>query len=129
MKIMSVDSEVLAKALEDVNAIFDDNIKFKRYDCNLNKRRDGRYTFHVTLTVKDSSGEGSRRSPHSWRKIAAACWHVYGEFFDAIAEHDPDALMVHPNDRHVRKVEDHGWEDRNIGSQFYPAMYSEACEC
>ena len=93
-------------------------------------QRDGRPVVHVRLGVKSSNGPGGRRSREG-RKIAAACWHAYGEFFDALAAADPECeiQVAGLNDRKWLLAEDHGWQDSNIGSMYYPLYHSEACEC
>jgi len=65
----------LDEALNCVNQKFDDNIQFKNFE-QISKKY-----ISFTLTVKNSSAPGSRRA-QSGRKIAAACWHAHGYFFE-----------------------------------------------
>lgn len=67
--------EQLIEALESVNQKFDNNIKFKTL------KQISKKTVSFTLTVNDSKKPGSRIS-RSGRRIAAACWHVHGYFFE-----------------------------------------------
>lgn len=118
MKTNASQSE-LNQALTQVNQLFDDNIKFKRLD-----QQGSRVNF--TLTVEDSRQPGSRRSG-SGRRIAAACWHVHGEFFDLLFAINPNAWISTQG----RKItaESGNWQDWNIGSIMNPLYYSQACEC
>lgn len=114
----------LEDALMEVNKKFDGNIRFKKLD---NTNRGIRFT----LTVNSSKGKGGRLSvPYfdgKQKRVAAACWHVHGEFFDALFEIAPDAVIVAGE----KKITQYGgnWQDILMGSQMNPAYYSELCEC
>lgn len=61
------------------------------------------------------------------RRIASACWHVHGHFFDALYGVNKKAVIV---SRGNKITNDYGnWEDTNIGSQMYPYYFSDACNC
>ncbi len=131
MLIKDVYLTQLYDALRAVNKEFAGNITFKRIDFANGKSRT---RFNVTLTVKDSSGPGARRG-YSGRRVNAACWHVYGTFLDNLPE-DARAYMptvVYENGRRVMKrrfkAPGDEWEDWNIGSEWRPLYYSEACDC
>ncbi len=121
--------EDLQKALEVTNASFSGNIRFK--DISQEGRR-----VRFTLTVVSSKGPGGRlgfpNSDGKQRHIAAACWHVHGTFFDALLDIAPGAVINTAN-AIVFKLPDGqtigNWQDSNIGSQYRPLYYSEACEC
>lgn len=125
MIIANTSKAAIVKALAKVNEEFDGNICFRKFEC-LNNAGD---RFSVRLTVKDSSGPGTKFSPTQTRKdgsprrIAAACWHVHGEFMDAL---NADAVIttlgmkIRPGDR---------WNDWKVGSMFRPARASECCDC
>lgn len=90
MIIRNVDHKDLDSALASVNAVFSDNIVFKRGPDRISST-----SWSLTLTVKDSRGPGGRRSiPRSYnvkpRRIAAACWHVHGLFMDSL----PDRAVI-----------------------------------
>jgi len=106
-------------ALKELNKHFDGNIKFKRLDQSGNRS-------NFTLTVQNSSGPGGRWSAQG-RKIAAACWHVHGHFFDILFIINPDT-WINSVGRKVTK-ESGNWQDWNIGSQMFPFYYSQSCEC
>ena len=112
-------SHELQQALELTNRNFNDNVKFKRIE-----QTGSRVTF--TLTVKSSKDKGGRLS-HTGRRIAAACWHVHGEFFDNLLAIQPEAWIKTGQ----KKIDANGgnWEDWNIGSNYQPMYYSQACEC
>jgi hypothetical protein len=94
------------------------------------KGGDPRVSF--TLTVEDARGEFGRLSAPDWRTgkqrvIKAACWHAHGLVFEGILRRAPGARIVSC----MSSVTSAGgnWEDRNIGSQVAPFLYSKACRC
>ena len=119
MLISKVSQVSLGLAMEAVNRLYNGNIRWKRFD-QLNKAGT---RFRVTLTVNNSHLPGSRRS-HRGRRIAAACWHVHGEFFDAL----PKEAVIRLGREGVHRPGD-PWKDQQVGSMFQPMMFSEACEC
>jgi hypothetical protein len=125
MLVRNVDQGDLDNALASVNEVFSGNVRFRRCDREGNSRGGGS-TYRVTLTVNDSSAPGSRRSVgyNAGRRIAAACWHVYGMYFDSL----PDQAVIVVSGQSPSKPGD-PWVDRNIGSMMYPVRYSEACLC
>jgi hypothetical protein len=129
MRAVNITPTQVQDALAEVNHRYRGNIRFKRepeYQGN---------TTRFTLTVCDSTGPGSRISPHRQtvsgnpRRIHAACWHAHGHFFEALfrlPSIDPKArlwagstLITGP------ELQDGNWQDRDIGT----CMYSEACDC
>lgn len=123
MKLTHGTQEDLIKALEVVNKRYEGNIMFNRLDGNI-----------FTLKVKDSKGPGHRvHYRYSWngyegeRRSRSACWHVHGHFFDALFEINPDAVVWSCGNKIT--AEEGNWIDKNIGSQMFPLMYSESCEC
>ena len=119
MQIRNVTLTQLENALRLTNALFSNNIKFRRCDQKKN-------AFIVTLTVKDSRAPGGRRSLKG-RRIAAACWHVHGAFFDALLEENDEAVIK--TSRLTISAEGGNWQDFDIGSPMFPMYYSEACDC
>ena len=108
---------------------YDGNVVFKRIESQ------GK-GFIFTLKVKDSKGPGARRS-HSGRRMAAACWHVHGRFFEALFRIAPEARVFSSFYKRSNTgkcegwitKENGNWKDGQIGSMFQPMMMSEACEC
>ncbi len=119
MKISHTTKESIQFALDTANKSFDNNLTFRRFDA-ANKAATA---FTVTLTVKSSKAEGARYNPINGHRVSAACWHAHGTFLDAL---NKDAIIrtagkiIHPHDT---------WQDWNIGSQWRPYHYSEACLC
>ena len=112
--------EQLQQALDHVNTLYAGNVVFKDTKQLSPKR------VQFTLTVKASKAPGSRRSPGG-RRISAACWHVHGHFFDSLWSLNPSALILAGTLRMTGKQDN--WQDRNIGSQYRPCYFSEACDC
>ena len=118
----------LQRALEKVNEKYEGNIAFNRLD-----------TRGFTLRVTDSKGPGHRLGfppykgsgmGNDWdkrKRMVSACWHVHGDFFDALFEINYNARITSRG-----KTIDSGqgnWEDFDIGSIMCPYYASEACEC
>ncbi len=124
MLVRNVRHEDITNALNKTNEDFGDNIKFRRFDP-AGRTRQGDNKFTVTLTVVSSFEVGSRRS-NTGRRIASACWHVYGRFMDHLPE-QAEIVSSFPT-RHITKPGD-DWQDWNVGSFFQPLPMSLACEC
>jgi len=122
----------LNQALLTINKEYDNNIKFKRLDNRHTKRQE---SFIFTLTVKNSSKAGARFDHINNRRIAAACWHVHGRFFDILLSIKPDCyIQTSVNGGKLKIYNNNGniinnWQDWNIGSAYYPMNYSQACLC
>lgn len=116
----NVSESDLIKALEVVNKKYNNNVKFNRFDI-ISSNRIG-----FTLKVKDSSGAGAKTG-FSGRKTVAACWHIHGDFFEALFDINIDAVVRTANKVITR--EEGNWQDWNIGSIMEPLYYSEACNC
>ena len=125
MLIRNVSREDLEKAKDAVNAMYDDNIIWNEFRHE-GASRGGGQTYRVTLKVKDSRGPGARLG-FSGRHMINACYHVHGNFFAALLEINPNAVIKASG----LTIDRHGgnWEDKNIGSIVQPMYYSEACEC
>ena len=132
MIIRKIKRNELEKALNKINKKYKNNIIFNRFD-QINDS-----SFKITLKCKDSKKPGHRLGfkNYDWstgeqigkqRHLINACWHVHGDFFDAIFNINKDA-RIRSNNKLIT-INEGNWEDRNIGSQIYPMMYSEACEC
>lgn len=132
MLIKYVSKEDIENALATVNEKYDGNVILNRFD-----RADSRtfQSWNVTLKVASSKGKGARRG-FSGKRMASACWHVYGEFMDAL----PDSAVIvtqgvigyrmgREQIGRVNRSPGDAWEDWNIGSIYSPLYYSEACDC
>ncbi|MGQ9571469.1 MAG: hypothetical protein ACUVUQ_11660 [Thermodesulfovibrionales bacterium] len=120
--ITNATDQELKTALKIVNNAYDGNIQFNRFE-----RHGNRISF--TLKVKDSHKLGTRLGyPNSGKQhLASACWHVHGNFFDALFDINP-AIWVKTRGRRIDK-NGGNWEDWNAGSLLYPIMMSELCLC
>jgi len=133
MKAKNCTMEELQAALDIVNVQYKGNVGWKSLDPQ-------RKQIAFTLKVRDSKGPGHRlgfpQPPRSWKgetnwkpgkRMPFACWHVHGYFFEALFQVNPNAAVL--SGRSWITKDGGNWQDRNIGSQAYPLMFSEACEC
>lgn len=118
-------NDQMTRALAAVNEKYAGNIIFNRYEPR------GRQ-IHFTLRCKSSKGPGHslgfhRTSRGNRRRLTACCWHVHGDFFDALLAINPDAVIYSL----ARKITKDGgnWQDWNAGSMMDPLPASEKCEC
>lgn len=126
MKAKNTTIADLENALQVVNQKYQGNIRFKRLEQN------GRGV-NFTLTVNSSCEPGHRRGFFGFdgkqpKRLAAACWHVHGDFFEALLNIAPDAVVISQGNKIITK-QSGNWQDWNIGSQMHPMYYSEACDC
>ncbi|MHC4121958.1 MAG: hypothetical protein ACYSSI_00160 [Planctomycetota bacterium] len=122
MKAKNTTAPIMYAALKAVNIKYDNNIIFEHINC-LNSAAS-RFSFR--LKVKDSKKAGHRRG-FTGRRLINACWHVHGDFFDALFKLSPDA-EIRSNGFLITK-ESGNWQDINIGSMMQPLYFSEACDC
>lgn len=106
-------------AVEATSRRFDNNIEANRFE------QIGR-NFFVTLKVKNSHGNGARRG-YTGRAMIAACWHVYGIFFDELIKDNPAIVIVAMGKKIGAGYGN--WYDSDVGSIARPRKYSEMCEC
>ena len=117
MIISGVTQGEIYKALDRANQQFNGNLSFNRAPERVGRR------YRCTIRVADSKGPGAKRNPITGRRIASACWHAHGVFFDSL----PSTATVRALDRVIRPGD--LWWDRDEGSMMYPFRASEACEC
>lgn len=125
MLVRNVGLSDLESALAAVNAVFSDNVKFRRCDLEGGSRGGGS-TYRVTLTIHDSSAPGSRKSA-AGQRISAACYHVYGTFMDSL----PDAATITVSNGGGQRTIKPGdsWEDWKISYWNGVKWASELCDC
>lgn len=139
MKFIGVTQTGLVNALGVVNLMYGDNVIFNRCDY-VTTRRDGREEWRVTLRTRSSRGPGHGRSVRlsgfrgeGWggRRLATACWHVHGNFLDALAaiSRDDAEMEINWGERRRCRIADHGWEDHWVGNAYSGQMQSEMCDC
>lgn len=132
MIFKNVSKEDLERALKMVNKKYHQNITFKRGPEPKGKR------WLITLTVnnankKKGTTRGARLGPSglmgygSIHHIAAACWHVHGDFFDILWDIQPKMEVRGGGFHYTNPTQN--WQNRNIGSIMYPVYFSEACDC
>jgi len=120
-----VSNTQMIRALVLVNEKFNNNITWNRFD---------QHGSFIRFTLKCKS---SKEAGHSlgWsptksgrpRRLISCCWHVHGEFFDALFQVCPEAVIM---SRGKRITKDGGnWEDFNVGSMIQPSRASEKCQC
>jgi hypothetical protein len=112
-------AEELYKALAIVNKKYLGNVRF--YE---DPSKDGK-GFRFRLKTYNSKEPGTARS---WSKhTGSGCWHVHGDFFEALLKVNSEAEVV----TRVSKITRDGgnWQDYNVGSQNDPLYASEACDC
>lgn len=67
------------------------------------------------------------------RRVNAVCWHGHFYFMDEVFTEDPDARIISAvatyNGREGFLEGAPPTGDKNIGSQFYPLSYRDACDC
>ena len=119
--------EQLEAALEAVNLIYAGNVKLIRGTERPAWRR-------FTPRVNDSKGPGAKLFI-TWshtRRSVAACWHVHGDFFDALWNLPHARTMAYYIESgragRMRGPCDN-WQDFNIGAPIAPLLYSQSCEC
>ena len=132
MRARNVTIQELTWALDQINRKYDNNIIFRRLE------QKGK-TVHFTLKVCDSRGPGHRRGVPQFgkegRRMPYACWHVHGDFFDALFAIQPKAVIItsgslaNPLSSNSITIDGGNWQDWGIGSYMFPCMMSEACDC
>lgn len=119
MIFRKVTPEEMERALTAVNAKYDGNIIFNRFDIE-------NRAVCATLRVRDSKKAGARRS-WSGRRLVSACWHVHGYFFEELFKVNPLAIVS----SYGKKITIDGgnWIDWNAGSMAQPVLMSKLCDC
>ena len=120
--ITNATEQELQSALKVVNKNYGNNIIFNRLEQKGKKMA-------FTLKIKSSKQSKGTRKSFQGRRLACACWHVHGEFFDALFGVNKDAFVDSSGVGKITKDNDLNWTDRNIGSIMQPMLFSEACFC
>lgn len=131
MIAINVNRADLDAALSATNKLFDDNVCWKREPESLNHSKN---RFRFTLRVVSSKGAGHRLSaPNPWskqRRMPSACWHVHGEFFDALLDVNRQAIIkTELVGKREISIDGGNWQDAQVGSMAYPAYLSDLCDC
>lgn len=136
MKAKHCTQNDLDLALEAVNNKYDGNIRF-----NPNSDGPTRFTLRAKLKADRETNKGCSLSVYylmsqypnaimgtqTKRHTGAACWHVHGDFFDALLKINPEAVIYSRGNR----IDRYGgnWEDFQCGSQMYSVYASDRCDC
>ena len=128
MKLFTVPIDALAFIVETVsNLKYNGNIVFKN-----GPNQASRNAVNFTLTVRDSSAQGSRRSKDG-RRIAAACWHAHRDIMQAIFSQYPEARLVSALAEYRGEFDFldtfEATGKTNIGSIAQPMRADAACNC
>jgi hypothetical protein len=127
MIIKNVYSQSIRNAIAKINEKYDGNIITREFET-IGRSRSGYLKFKVKLAVKDSRGAGSGVS-FSGRRTATPCWHVHGEFFDAL----PDTAVIEINSWKLGRIVTYPgdeWQDELIGDKYHGyKLVSELCDC
>ena len=133
MIIKNASEDDIRKALRKIQGKYDENLCF--LELKPTNRKGNR--FQVRLYTHSSEGKGARRGFQRTKsgkrnKLRNACWHVHGDFFDALLNINTKAV-VSVNELQIYR--DNGtiqnnWIDWNCGSDLYNNIYmSTLCEC
>ena len=120
MKAKNCTWDDVLKAVEIINKKYDNNI-------TINFDNDGIKRFTLRPVMSNGPGGKINKFMGKTRRVWACCWHVYGDFFDALFEIAPNAVIIAIG----RKITKDGgnWVDYNVGNIINPIMASECCEC
>lgn len=124
----------LQKALETTNTKYNGNLKI----IWGTRQRNGRI-ISFRLGVHSSKGLGHRLGYPHWdfktgkkegvqRRLACACWHAHGDFFDALLSLN-NKVRIYTRGKHKITSRGGNWEDWDAGSMMFPVMISDLCEC
>ena len=125
MKATHCSKEDLQEALHTVNIKYEGNVIFNRFD--------GPKGFTLKMRNNKCKGHNIKKFYHGFdgiykeRNLSYACWHVHGEFFDALFSINPEAIIYSRGEKIT--IEEGNWIDFNVGSLMYPVDASECCDC
>jgi hypothetical protein len=126
MIFKNVSEQDLNDALKTINKKYDGNVIWNRFDRQGNQ-------FAVTLRVESSKKPGhslghmQSSKTGEYRRLTSACWHVHGDFFDALLSINPKAVIKSAGK--TIDVDGGNWQDWSAGSIMYPRRASEKCDC
>ncbi len=131
MIIKHATQDQIREALSKISPKYNFNLKFRERT----PEPIGKANFRVRLGVKNSHGKGASIHQRynffdgtlSERHLRSACWHVHGNFFDALFELCPDALVYARGNKIT--ASQGNWQDYDVGSQLFPVMASDSCDC
>lgn len=110
----NVSKEIVLQAIANVNTKQGYQIEFNRADYT------GKW---FNFTIKSKSKIPGSRTSHSGRNLAAASWHAHGYLFDEIFNLQSNAVIYSCGEKIT--INGGNWQDKNIGSQMNPLMFSQ----
>ena len=118
----------LYRALDMIQYKYDNNITWNRKP----ERKGRQFIFTLKTNSVDKPGHGLGHPDYfggngKQRRLRSACWHVHGDFFDALLEVNSDAVIKSAGK--IIDINGGNWTDWQRGSIMFPIMASELCEC
>lgn len=136
MIVTNATKEDLRKALDAVNKKYNDNIQFfgdNGYYESDGLEQVGKTRISFRLETKSYTHGGGYRRTFTGKRHRSACWHVHGDFFDALLDLNDKAVIRWAGLKIHQDQHGHGrfgnWQDWNIGSLAQPLYASQACDC
>lgn len=108
-----------------INKKYDNNIIFNQ-EPNLISLKSKGYNF--SLKVKNSSESGASKTRLGHKSISA-CWHVHGDFYDALFDSGAKRILTSYYVKNDMKSKEDNWNDYNTGSEWFPSYASGRCDC
>lgn len=134
MQVQNVTIPELEQALAIVNNDYEGNLMWVTQPQHIGKTTRSRVSFR--LSAVNCRKQGGRRGfcrtkDGERRRIGGcACWHAHGHFFEALYQINSAAVIRTASAKITGPTFGEGnWQDRNVGSMFDPASYSELCDC
>lgn len=130
MYIKGINSHQLDLAIRAVNDKFNAHVTTE-YTTNTRKGVKAKLRVETNKSVFHRLAQ-SLTSLGNRKKIVSLCWHGFGHVFREVFTINPlakirTAQIVYKD---VSAFNNNFYStDRNIGSEIYPLLYSEACEC
>ncbi len=135
MQARNVTIQDLEQALSIVNSDYDSNLMWASQPRHVGQTTRSRVSFR--LATVDCRKQGGRRGfcrtkDGERRRIGGcACWHAHGHFFEALYRVNSRAIIRTASTKSITgpTYQDGNWHDRQVGSMFDPAAFSELCDC
>ncbi len=128
MIVKNITQDEFNESINELNTLYNGNIKLNDYKVLNQKGTRHRFT----LRVNNSVGQGSRHG-HStkvngeFRRTNSVCFHGHGDLFEMFFKQN-DKCEIRSRGNLITS-ENGNWKDFNIGNRLYPMYMSETCEC
>jgi len=139
MKATHCTTTDLQAALNIVNKKYEGNIRFnpnsnlpKRFTLRVNNSKGLGAALSMGYLMKYYYAETSEFARSAFGKVnkrhtGSACWHVHGDFFEALFVINPAAVITARGNR--IDMRGGNWIDYNVGSQVFPVYAANCCDC